>query len=220
MAFEAAGVEAVGVEAVGVEAVVWDIGRVLVEFDLGRIYRTAIPDVRERARFVAEVVSEDWHAGHDTGLSFAEMVAARTAQFPQHAARIALYASNWLDSLPGPVPGTHPLVERLAACGVPQYAITNFGVDAWALFRPTFPILDHMRDIVISGVERLVKPDEAIFHLAARRFARAPETMLFIDDSAANIATARRLGWQVHHFTGDAAALDAQLQALNLLPAA
>lgn len=200
-----------------IEAVVWDIGRVLVEWDLSLIYVDAIPDPVERQRFVAEVVTEQWHMQHDAGVPFAEMVAARQAEFPQYASLIALYATNWLDSLPGPVAGTHDLIGRLAEGGVPQYAITNFGVEAWAMFRPTFPILDHLQDIVVSGVERLVKPGEAIFDLAAARFAREPETMLFIDDSAANIATARRLGWEAFHFTGDATALAARMQALGLV---
>jgi len=200
-----------------VDTVVWDIGRVLVQWDLARIYRDAIPDDAERHRFVSEVVSESWHAQHDAGVTHAEMVAARQAEFPHHADLIALYATNWLDSLPGPVTGTHDLIERLAARDVPQFAITNFGVDAWNLFRPTFPILDHFQDIVVSGAERLVKPGEAIFALAAQRFGRAPEAMLFIDDSAANVATARALGWHVHHFTGDAGALEAQMAGLGLL---
>ena len=202
-----------------IEAVVWDIGRVLVEWDLSLIYVDAIPDPVERRRFVTEVVTEQWHMQHDAGVTFAEMVAARQAEFPQHASLIALYATNWLDCLPGPVAGTHELIERLAQRGVPQYAITNFGVEAWDMFRPTFPVLGHMRDIVVSGVERLVKPGQEIFDLAARRFARSPETMLFIDDSAANIATAQALGWQAFHFTGDAMALEARLQSLGLLPA-
>ena len=200
-----------------VDAVVWDIGRVLIEWDLPRIYRDAIPDEAERARFTTEVVTEAWHMQHDGGISHAEMVAARQAEFPQHADLIALYASNWLASLPGPVPGTPALIEQLAARGVPQYAITNFGVDAWAMFRPTFPVLDHLRDIVVSGAERLIKPNPAIFHLAARRFGRAPERMLFIDDNAANIASAAALGWQVHHFVTGAEALKADLVALGLL---
>ena len=100
---------------------------------------------------------------------------------------------------------------------MPLYSITNFGVDAWAMFRPTFPVLDHFRDIVVSGHERLIKPDRAIFDLAAARFGHAPEAMLFIDDNADNIAAARALGWQVHHFLDDAAALEADLRARGLL---
>ncbi|MDT0509408.1 HAD-IA family hydrolase [Novosphingobium sp. MMS21-SN21R] len=200
-----------------IEAVVWDIGRVLVEWDLSLIYVDAIPDAAKRQRFVADVVTEQWHMQHDAGVPFATMVAARQAEFPQHADLIALYAANWLDSIPGPVAGTHDLIERLAAQSIPQYAITNFGVEAWALFRPTFPILDHMQDIVVSGVERLVKPGEAIFDLAASRFGRAPETMLFIDDSAANVETARRLGWNAFHFLGDAEAVEAEMVRLGLV---
>lgn len=197
--------------------VVWDVGRVLVEWDLALLYRDAIPDPAQRAQFVAEVVSEEWHGQHDAGVPWSQMVAARSAEFPQHAALIERYASHWLDSIPGPVPGTHDLVRRLAARGVPQYAITNFGVDAWALFRPTFPILDHCRDIVVSGAERLIKPDPAIFQLAAQRFGQTPQTMLFIDDNAANVAAARALGWHTHHFTQGAAALEADLVGYGLL---
>ncbi len=200
-----------------IEAVVWDIGRVLVEWDLSLIYRDAIPDESERQRFVTDVVSEHWHMQHDAGVPFATMVAARQAEFPQHADLIALYATHWLESIPGPVPGTHNLIERLTQRGVAQYAITNFGVDAWALFRPTFPILDHMQDIVVSGAERLVKPGEAIFYLAAQRFGHSPKSMLFIDDNAANVETARRLGWHAFHFVGDAAALEAVMMRLGLL---
>lgn len=200
-----------------VDAVVWDIGRVLVQWDLARIYRDVLPDPAERAAFVREVVSEAWHGQHDAGVPWAEMVEQRTAEFPQHAALIERYVTHWLDSVPGPIEGTHPLVERLSAAGVPQFSITNFGAEAFALFRPTFPILDHFGDIVVSGAEKLVKPDPAIFELAARRFGHPPQAMLFIDDNAANIAAAAELGWQVHHFTGDAAALEADMVRLGLL---
>ena len=64
------------------------------------------------------------------------------------------------------------------------------------------PIFDHFKDIVVSGCERLVKPDLAIFELAERRFGYAAESMLFIDDNEANIAAAQKLGWKAHHFAG------------------
>lgn len=183
-----------------IAAVVWDIGRVLVQWDLPRIWRDAIPDDAERARFCTDVVSEEWHFRHDAGEPMDAMVAERKAQFPHLADLIEMYRTNWLDAVPGPIEGTHEIVGALAARGVRQFAITNFGADSWAMFRPTFPVLDHMEDIVVSGVEKLVKPGRAIFDLAAARFGLPVERMLFIDDNAANIASARALGWQAHHF--------------------
>jgi 2-haloacid dehalogenase len=144
------------------------------------------------------------------------MVPARQAEFPRYADLIAAYATRFLETVPGPVPGSAALVERLHMRDVPLYAITNFGAEFWQMFRPTCPPLDRMRDIVVSGQEKLAKPDPAIFQLAAQRFGRDPQTMLFIDDNAANIASARSLGWQVHHF-GAADALEADLVARGLI---
>ncbi|MDE1916400.1 MAG: HAD family phosphatase [Sphingomonadales bacterium] len=197
--------------------VVFDIGHVLTDWDLRHIYTGLIDDAERLDWFLANVVTKDWHFEHDAGKPFAQMVKERSALYPDEAALIELYVERWMDSVPGPIPGTPALVDRLAARGVPLYAITNFGDEAFELFRPTFPVLDHMRDIVISGVEKLVKPGEDIFNLAARRFGHAPGEMLFVDDNAANIATAQRLGWHTHHFTGGAEALEADLLARGLL---
>jgi len=199
-----------------IDAVVFDIGRVLVQWRIGALYDKLIPDPAHRAWFLAHVITEEWHFQHDAGRPLAAMIAERCAQFPAEAALIRAYATRWLETVPGPVPGTAALVAALAARGVPLFALTNFGVDSWAMFRPTFPLLDHMRDIVVSGAEGLVKPDAAIFALAVRRFGFAPANMLFIDDNAANIAAAAALGWQVHHFA-DAGALGADLRARGLL---
>lgn len=200
-----------------VNAVVWDIGRVLVQWSIRDLYQQLIADPAELDWFLANIVTEEWHGQHDQGLPLAEMIAQRSAQFPAYRLQIEAYAPRWLETLPGPVPGTHELVERLTARGIAQFCITNFGVDTFAMFRPTFPILDHFRDIVVSGAEKLAKPDPAIFELAERRFGQPAAGMFFIDDSAANIAAASALGWQVHHFTGDAAALERDLMVRGLL---
>jgi 2-haloacid dehalogenase len=202
-----------------VRAVVFDIGRVLIEWRIAGLYERLIPDAARRAWFLAHVVTEEWHFRHDAGEPLAEMIAARIAEFPEWRAEIEAYGTHWLETVPGPVPGSAALVQALVARDVPLYAITNFGADTWAMFRPTFPLLDPFRDIVVSGHERLVKPGAEIFELAARRFGHAPGEMLFIDDNAANVAAAKALGWQVHHFAG-AEALAADLQARGLLPLA
>ncbi len=197
--------------------VVFDIGRLLVQWRIAALYEQLIPDAARRDWFLTHVVTEAWHGQHDAGKPFAEMIAELCAEFPAERALIEAYAPRWLECVPGPIAGTHEIVRALDVRGVPLYSITNFGVDAWAMFRPTFPVLDHFRDIVVSGHERLIKPEAPIFELAVRRFGHAPGEMLFIDDNADNIAAADALGWHTHHFVDGAAALAADLRARGLL---
>ena len=199
-----------------VNTVVFDIGRVIIQWDLRHLFAQLIDDEAELDWFLSNVVTEEWHFQHDAGRPLGEMVPERKAQFPEHAHLIDAYAERFLDTIPGPVPGTSDLIEQLAQRDVPLFAITNFGAEFWEQFRPTEPVLDHFRDIVVSGCEKLAKPDPAIFRLAAERFDRAPTEMLFIDDNAANIQTAQAEGWHTHHFTA-AAPLEADLRARGLI---
>lgn len=199
-----------------IEAVVFDVGKVLFEWDMRCLYAKLIADPAELEWFVTTVVTPEWHYQHDQGRPVAAMVAERSAEYPAQAHLIAAWGTRFNETLPGPVPGSLELVEALHTRGVPLYAITNFGAEFWAGFQPTQPVFERFRDVVVSGVEQLVKPDPAIYHLAQQRFGHAPEAMLFIDDNAANIASVRACGWHGHLFT-DAPTLDADLRARGLL---
>ena len=199
-----------------IAAVVFDVGKVLVEWERDLPFRRLIPDAAERAWFMDTVIPLEWHGQHDAGRDAAEMIAKRSAQFPQHAHFIEAWLSHFNETIPGPVPGSDTIVEELHARGVPLYAITNCGSDTWAGFAPTWPMKDRFIDIVVSGDEQLAKPDSAIYALAETRFGRAGGNMLFVDDSLANVASARACGWHAHHFT-DAATLRADLTERVLL---
>ena len=201
-----------------VEAVVFDVGRVIVQWELRCLFAKLIDNEEELDWFLANVVTEEWHFEHDAGRPLAEMLPERKALFPKYAELIDAYATRFNETIPGPVPGTAALIERLADAGVPLFAITNFGAEFWQLFRPTQPILRNFRDIVVSGEEKLAKPDPAIFQHAEARFGVPARSMLFIDDNVANIAAARELGWQVHHFS-DAKLLERDLSERGLLGA-
>lgn len=200
-----------------VNAVVFDVGRVLFEWDRRYLFEKLIEDREELDRFLVDVVPIAWHEEHDAGRPIDAMIAERTAQFPRHEYLLRAYRERWLETIPGPVPGMHALVETLSKRDVPLFAITNFGADFWDMFRPTAPIFDLFADIVVSGVEKLVKPDPAIYALALKRFGLAPGEGLFIDDSQPNVESARANGFVAHHFS-DADTLRAELAALELLP--
>ena len=199
-----------------IEAVVFDVGRVIVQWDLGHLVRKMVDDPAEARWVLDHVLTERWHFQHDAGRPLADMLPERKALFPRYAHVLDAYATRFTDTIPGRVEGTAELIERLHERGIPLFAITNFGDEFWDQFYPTEPVLERFSDIVVSGRERMMKPDAPIFRLAAKRFGHAPEAMLFIDDNAANIAAADALGWQTHQFS-DAARLEADLVERGLL---
>lgn len=199
-----------------IRAVVFDVGRVLVQWDLRHLFVKFIDDPEELEWFVTHVVTPEWHFQHDAGRPLAEMLPELKAEYPAYTAHIDAYATRFNETIPGPVPGSFEIVEELAARAVPLYAITNFGSEFWAQFRPRYPLFDHFRDIVVSGDEKLLKPDPAIYRLALARFGLAPGEGLFIDDNLPNIVAARENGFQGHHFV-DAPTLQAELAKLGLL---
>jgi hypothetical protein len=133
------------------QAVVFDVGRVLFQWQLGSLFEKLIADRDELDWFLANVVTEEWHFEHDSGRALADMLPERIALFPQYEAHIRAYAMRFNETVPGPVEGTHAIVERLAGKGVPLFCLTNFGEEFWDLFRPTQPVFDHFADIIVSG---------------------------------------------------------------------
>lgn len=197
-------------------AVVWDVGHVLFDWDPRYLYGKLVADPAELDWFLSHVVTKKWHFQSDAGRPIATMTAELTARFPNYADLIAVYWPRWLETIPGPLPGMLDLVSDLHARGVPQFAITNFGAEFWAMFRPTAPVFDAFTDVVVSGIEKLTKPDPAIYALALARFGLAPGDSVFIDDRADNVAAANAAGLIGHVFV-DAADTHVWLAGFELI---
>lgn len=198
-------------------SVIFDVGRVLFDWDLRYLFAKLIADSDELEWFVSNVVTPGWHFQSDAGGLLADMLPELKARFPDHIVLIDAYAARFNETIPGAMPGSLELVERLAAAGVPLFAITNFGHEFWEGFRPTQPIFDRFQDIIVSGTEKLMKPDPAIYRLALDRFGIDPAGALFIDDVAANVAGAESVGIAGHLFEG-AAVLERDLVQRGYLP--
>lgn len=186
--------------------IVFDIGNVLVRWDRERAYRTLIPDPEERRRFLAEICSMEWHAALDAGCPVDEAIEALVARHGAHAPLIRAYRERWVETIPGPVPGTVEILEALLDAGRDVTALTNFNQDLFAVTVEAYPFLGRFRGVTVSGTERMVKPDPAIYARHAELWDLDPAAILFFDDSAPNVAAAREAGWQAELFT-DAAGM-------------
>lgn len=200
-----------------IDTVVFDVGKVLLEWDPRHLYRRLIPDAAAMERFLEEVCPPAWNLEQDRGRPWAAAIAERIALFPRHAPLIRAFREQWHEMLTGPVPGSLEVLDALRARGVPLYAITNYAADTFAESVKRFPVLrDAFHDVVVSGAEGVVKPDAAIYRLLLDRNGLAAERCLFIDDSHANVRGAEAVGMAAHHFR-DAPGLAAALRGFGLL---
>ncbi|WP_375197545.1 HAD family hydrolase [Sphingobium sp.] len=200
-----------------IAAVIFDVGNVLYHWNPRILYERLIDDDRALDAFLRDVVTPEWHFQHDAGRPFAETSAELIACHPDRADLIRLWGDRFIDSVGPAIEGMPGIVRDLDGAGVPLFAITNFSAEFWTPFRAREAALfAPFRDIVVSGVERLVKPEPAIYRLALARFGVAAEQALFIDDREENVLAAQAEGMRGHLFR-DAATLRAELAALGLL---
>ena len=197
--------------------VVFDVGNVLYGWDPDSFLVRQIADDEARLRFIEDVDLWSWHDSLDGGRPFAEAEAELSEKFPDYAHLISAWGSRFGETISDPVPGVHAIVEELDARGVPLFAITNFSADFWTPFHDKEKaFFGRFRDIVVSGEEKLLKPDPAIYYLALERFGLRPSDALFIDDRLVNVEGARAVGMDAHLFT-DAEDLRGRLGAEGLL---
>lgn len=203
------------VRAVRPTTVVFDLGNVLLHWDRSAAYRSHLADEDEIARFLETVVPLDWHRQLDGGRNWEEALGERIALFPHHEALIRRYRTGFSDTIPHAIDGTVAILERLAAGGIPLYGLTNFPTEVYDETRERFAFFRHFRGVVVSGYEKMMKPDPAIFRLLADRYAIRPGESVFIDDLPDNVEAAQACGFIGIRFTSPEA-LAADLARLGL----
>ncbi|MEP6943075.1 MAG: HAD family phosphatase [Betaproteobacteria bacterium] len=197
---------------------VFDLGGVLLQWDPRHLYRKLFKgDDAAMEDFLANVCTEEWNECQDRGRSFADAV---ESLMPRHAAQRALieaWGARFDEMVPGAVEGTLDVLAELRRQRVPMYAISNWSAETFPPMRRRFEFLSWFDDIVLSGSERVMKPDSRIFRILFDRQGIAPESAVFIDDVPRNAAAATALGVHGIHFQSPAQ-LRRELVAVGLLP--
>jgi 2-haloacid dehalogenase len=199
-----------------IETVIFDLGNVLIGWDPRRLYRQLIEDEAQMEWFLREVCNSEWNEQQDAGRPWVKGTALLREQFPEHAGLIDAYHLRWKETLLGPIEGSVALLAELKARGVRLLALTNWSQETFPIARQLYPFLQWFEGIVVSGEERLVKPDPRIYQLLLDRYSVDPAGALYIDDSARNVEAAEALGMHGWWFR-DPAGLREHLVELGLL---
>jgi 2-haloacid dehalogenase len=188
------------VEVSPVRALVFDLGGVVVDWNPRNLYRKLFTDPDAMERFLAEIGFAEWNLEQDRGRPFSDGVAILSQAFPHHAELIGAYDHRWEESISGPIAGTVEILGELQAAGYPLAALTNWSAEKFELVARKYDFAGWFDPLVVSGTERVCKPDPRIFRLLLDRAGWKAEECVFIDDSPPNVVAAADLGFRAVHF--------------------
>ncbi len=196
--------------------IVFDFGGVLLDWNPRYLYRKIIKDRNQMESFLTEVCGPQWNEQLDSGKSFDVAVRELIQKYPAYKDLIEAYHHRWDEMLMGEIEGTVQILGELDQAHYPLYAITNWSSEKFHRNKDRFDFLKLFRGIIISGEEKIAKPNPKIFRLLCERYSLHAHESVFIDDVPHNVAAAISLGMIGLVFESHQK-LRQDLQTLNIL---
>jgi len=179
--------------------VVFDIGNVLLRWDPRNLYRKLFDDETQMEWFLSTVCTNRWNLEQDKGRDWDEAVALLVKDYPDHEGPIRAFHERWEETVSGVLEENAALLTRLRQAGIPNYCITNFSAPKFVLAQQKYPFLAGFDGVIVSGDERLLKPEPEIYNLLLSRYGLEAQDCIFIDDSKATVQGARSVGMHAIH---------------------
>lgn len=178
-----------------IDTIIFDLGGVLIDWNPRNLYRKVFVDPGAMEYFLTEICTTEWNRQQDAGRPWEEAIAERIEKFPEYEPEIRMFHDRWEEMLKGPIHETVQLLESLYRMGEYRLlALTNWSAETWPIAWENYEFLQLFEGILVSGHEKLAKPDEAIYHLMCQRYQVDPGKALFIDDSEENVIGAQKFG--------------------------
>ncbi|MEZ4883252.1 MAG: HAD family phosphatase [Chitinophagales bacterium] len=185
-----------------INTIIFDLGGVLVDWNPKYLYRKIFDSETKINEFLSEICTNEWNIEHDRGRPLWEGTQLLVDQYPQYEQEIRAYYGRWVEMLGGLLDETVEILEKLKE--IPEYriyALTNWSHETFAFARVLYPFLQLFEGIVVSGEEKVIKPDARIYEILLERFEVKAEEAVFIDDSLKNVKGAEAVGIKGIHFS-------------------
>jgi len=183
-----------------ISSIVFDIGGVLIDWNPRHLFRKVFDSEAEMEWFLANVCTYEWNVQQDGGKLFSVATAELQEKFPEYSDKIALYYGRWEEMLDREIKGTVEIFRKLKSAGMPLYALSNWSHEAFPVAYNRYDFMKEFDGLVVSGYEKLLKPDHAIYRVLINRYSINPEESVYIDDNRPNADAAAELGFNAIHF--------------------
>lgn len=199
-----------------INSVIFDFGGVLLDWNPYYLFRKVMVNDTEIAKFLQDVDFYAWNVEFDKGYPFHQGIADMAAKYPQYARLIQILDERWLETIGSPFDETIELVKQVKASGYRVFGLSNWSEVKFNDVRPLYDFFNLFEDMVISGYEKIAKPDPRIYQLLIERNHLNPDECLYIDDSETNIKAGRLVGLNTIQYQSSPL-LREELQAYGIL---
>ena len=179
----------------------FDLGGVFFDWDPNHFYKNVFENIEEREFFLAEVCNDQWNVQQDAGRSIAEAELELIPKFPHYEKEIKMYYKNHRKMIRGVFEESIDILKKLKDKNYDCYVLSNWSAETFEGMTDDYPFLKLFDGLLISGEDKLIKPDHAIYQLARDRFNLNPEETVFIDDKLENIQAAQEMNFKTIHLT-------------------
>ncbi|WCT12164.1 HAD family hydrolase [Mucilaginibacter jinjuensis] len=188
-----------------ITTIIFDLGAVLIDWNPRHLYKQLFTDEAEMEHFLTNITTSDWNEEQDAGRSLQEGTEWLVQKHPEHEDNIRAFYGRWDEMLGDAFHDTVEIFRKLKASGKYKiYALTNWSAETFGIAKERFEFLSWFDGIVVSGDEKMRKPQPEFYNILLRRYNVKAEESLFIDDNYRNILAARQLGINSIHFTSAA----------------
>lgn len=177
-------------------AVIFDVGKVLIDFDLSRFYaylRSAGAKLSSTQEFVSAIRYYDYERGHISTEQFLE----RVIQICPRAEKEKLIY-YWQDVFT-PRPEMLELLRTIRRHHR-VFLMSNSNELHWDHVERCYGVSSWSEGAICSHHVGAMKPDPLIYQTAVERHSLVPQQTIFVDDLLENAQGAANQGWTaVHH---------------------
>ena len=200
-----------------IENIVFDFGGVLLDWNPRYLYEKLFNDKEQMEYFLTNVCTDSWNVQQDAGRSLVEATKLLQQQFPEYELMIQRFYDDWEIMLKGEIRENSVLINQLKKKKKYRlFGLTNWSGETFPIALEKYMFLHEFEGIVVSGDEKMIKPDKEIYLLLLNRYNLKAEKSIFIDDNINNIKTAHELGFHTIHLNSNLN-LEHRLKELGIL---
>jgi 2-haloacid dehalogenase len=153
-----------------IENIIFDIGGVLINWNPRYLYKDHFKDEKEMEHFLKNICTDEWNLEQDKGRSLSDGTIFLQNKFPEFHSMIQLFYDKWETMLKSDIPETVSLLHKLKA-KYKIYGLTNWSAETISIAYDRFSFFKKLDGIVVSGQEKMIKPDRQIYQLLETRLS-------------------------------------------------